>query len=78
MWHDRLFGDARVRTIGRTAERLWGDRLPTCRTLPTLWQSACPQTLGLAARGRIQSNFSIDAKADEWETLYTTILERDG
>ena len=35
------------------------------------------QTLGLAARARIQSNFSMDAKADEWETLYGTILERN-
>jgi len=42
------------------------------------WPPQDRQTLGLAARGRIQSNFSIDAKADEWETLYTTILERDG
>jgi glycosyltransferase involved in cell wall biosynthesis len=36
------------------------------------------QALGFAARKRIQSNFSMDAKADEWETLYRTISERNG
>ena len=30
--------------------------------------------LGLAARSRIQGSFSMDAKADEWEALYRTIL----
>lgn len=36
------------------------------------------RTLGLAARARIQSNFSMDAKSDEWEALYLTILDRNG
>jgi glycosyltransferase involved in cell wall biosynthesis len=36
------------------------------------------QVLGLAARVRVESNFSVDTKADEWETLYRTILERNG
>jgi len=31
--------------------------------------------LGLAARSRIQGSFSMDAKADEWEALYRTILK---
>jgi glycosyltransferase involved in cell wall biosynthesis len=35
-------------------------------------------TLGRAARARIQSSFSIDTRADEWEALYRTILERNG
>jgi glycosyltransferase involved in cell wall biosynthesis len=33
------------------------------------------RALGRAARVRIQGNFSMDAKADEWEALYGTILE---
>jgi len=32
--------------------------------------------LGRAARARIQSKFSMDAKADEWEALYRKVLER--
>ena len=32
--------------------------------------------IGRAARARIQSNFSMDAKADEWEALYGAVLER--
>ena len=34
------------------------------------------RTLGQAARMRIVSQFSMDRKADEWETLYRTVLER--
>ena len=30
------------------------------------------RTLGLEARERIAAQFSIDAKADEWEALYRT------
>jgi glycosyltransferase involved in cell wall biosynthesis len=33
------------------------------------------RALGVAARNRIQSSFSVDAKADEWEALYRAILE---
>jgi glycosyltransferase involved in cell wall biosynthesis len=35
-------------------------------------------TLGRAARECIQSSFSMDTRADEWEALYRTILERNG
>jgi glycosyltransferase involved in cell wall biosynthesis len=35
-------------------------------------------TLGRAARERIQSSFSMDTRADEWEALYRTILEGNG
>jgi glycosyltransferase involved in cell wall biosynthesis len=35
-------------------------------------------TLGRSARARIQSNFSMDMRADEWEALYRMILERKG
>jgi glycosyltransferase involved in cell wall biosynthesis len=35
-------------------------------------------TLGRAARERIQSNFSMDARADEWEVLYRALLESRG
>jgi glycosyltransferase involved in cell wall biosynthesis len=31
--------------------------------------------LGSAARARIQNNFSMDARADDWEALYRTILK---
>jgi glycosyltransferase involved in cell wall biosynthesis len=31
--------------------------------------------LGVAGRRRIQDNFSMDAKADEWEALYRDILK---
>jgi glycosyltransferase involved in cell wall biosynthesis len=34
------------------------------------------RALGRAARVRIQSSFSMDAKADCWEALYQTVLER--
>jgi glycosyltransferase involved in cell wall biosynthesis len=33
--------------------------------------------LGVAARERIASRFSIDAKADEWEALYRAVLENE-
>ena len=34
------------------------------------------RTLGRAARARIESQFGMDAKVDEWEALYTTVLKR--
>jgi glycosyltransferase involved in cell wall biosynthesis len=34
------------------------------------------RTQGRAARERIRELFSMDAKADEWEALYRTVLER--
>jgi glycosyltransferase involved in cell wall biosynthesis len=34
-------------------------------------------TLGRAARTRIQANFSMDAKADEWEALYVKVLSSE-
>jgi glycosyltransferase involved in cell wall biosynthesis len=33
------------------------------------------RALGLTARARIQGSFNMDAKADEWEALYRTILK---
>jgi glycosyltransferase involved in cell wall biosynthesis len=33
--------------------------------------------LGMAARERIAAQFSMDAKADEWEALYRTLLEKN-
>jgi glycosyltransferase involved in cell wall biosynthesis len=33
------------------------------------------RTLGHAARACIESSFSMDSKADEWEALYRSILE---
>jgi glycosyltransferase involved in cell wall biosynthesis len=34
--------------------------------------------LGQAARSRIESEFSMDARADEWEGLYRTLIARSG
>jgi glycosyltransferase involved in cell wall biosynthesis len=36
------------------------------------------RALGLAARARSQGHFSMETKADEWEALYRTILDRNG
>jgi glycosyltransferase involved in cell wall biosynthesis len=33
------------------------------------------KALGRAARSRIRSEFSMNAKADEWESLYRTLLQ---
>jgi glycosyltransferase involved in cell wall biosynthesis len=33
-------------------------------------------SFGHAARRRIQSHFSMDAKADEWDELYRAVLEK--
>jgi glycosyltransferase involved in cell wall biosynthesis len=33
-------------------------------------------SLGCSARARIHANFSMDAKADEWEALYRSIIEQ--
>jgi glycosyltransferase involved in cell wall biosynthesis len=33
------------------------------------------QTLGEAARDRITGDFSMDARANEWEALYRTVVE---
>jgi glycosyltransferase involved in cell wall biosynthesis len=34
------------------------------------------RTLGRAARVRIQSQFSMDTRVDDWEALYTALLQR--
>jgi glycosyltransferase involved in cell wall biosynthesis len=34
------------------------------------------QSLGIAARSRILKNFSMEAKADQWEALYLSELKR--
>jgi len=36
------------------------------------------QSLGRTARARIQTSFSMDARADDWEALYRTIMESKG
>jgi glycosyltransferase involved in cell wall biosynthesis len=35
------------------------------------------RTLGRAARVRIQSQFSMDTRVDEWEALYRSMLQRE-
>jgi len=36
------------------------------------------ESIGSAACARIQADFNIDAKADEWEGLYRTVLRQEG
>jgi glycosyltransferase involved in cell wall biosynthesis len=68
-----LVGDAGVIVPAKDSDRLAEAMLNLMERAPR-----DRQTLGLAARVRIASNFSMDAKANEWEALYTTILKRSG
>jgi glycosyltransferase involved in cell wall biosynthesis len=63
-----LVGDAGAIVPSRDSEALAGAMLDMMRRTPE-----DRRTLGRAARVRIQGNFSMDTKADEWEALYRTI-----
>jgi glycosyltransferase involved in cell wall biosynthesis len=65
-----LMGDAGLIVPARNPEVLAGSMLALMRTSPEARSS-----LGRAARERIQGQFSIDAKADEWEAFYQAVLE---
>jgi glycosyltransferase involved in cell wall biosynthesis len=65
-----LAGEAGAIVPAKNPETLAQAMLALMQTTPESRSS-----LGRAARERIQSHFSIDAKADEWETLYRTVLE---
>ncbi len=67
-----LIGEAGVIVPARTPEALAQAMLAQMRATPE-----ARSTLGRAARERIQSKFSMDAKAVEWETLYKTFLESE-
>jgi glycosyltransferase involved in cell wall biosynthesis len=65
-----LVGDAGSIMDAKSPDSLAQAMLALMRTAPEARAS-----LGQSARKRIQSLFSIDAKADEWEALYRAVLE---
>jgi glycosyltransferase involved in cell wall biosynthesis len=65
-----LVGEAGVIVLRKDSEALADAMLGQMQSSPE-----DRQALGRAARARIQGNFSMDAKADEWEALYRTVLE---
>jgi glycosyltransferase involved in cell wall biosynthesis len=65
-----LVGDAGAIVPAKNPDSLAQAMLAQMRTAPEARRS-----LGRSARKRIQSLFSIDAKADEWEALYRAELE---
>lgn len=64
-----LVGDAGFIVSAKSPESLARAMLELMRSTPE-----ARSTLGRRARERIVSNFSMDARADEWEALYGTIL----
>lgn len=66
-----LMGETGERTPPRNPDAL-------ARAMIALMQKTADDRsmLGRAARARVQSKFSMDAKADEWEALYRKVLER--
>ena len=67
-----LVGDAGVLVPAKNPDALAEAMLDMMRSPP---EDAA--ALGRAARERIRSQFSMDAKADEWEALYTRLLRRN-
>jgi glycosyltransferase involved in cell wall biosynthesis len=68
-----LVGDAGYTVSAKSPEGLAGAMLELMRRTPE-----ARSALGRRARERIVSNFSMNARADEWEILYWTLLERRG
>jgi glycosyltransferase involved in cell wall biosynthesis len=66
-----LVGEAGVIVAAKSPERLAQAMLDLMESKPEVRRA-----LGRAARERIQSLFSMDAKADEWEALYRAELAR--
>jgi glycosyltransferase involved in cell wall biosynthesis len=66
-----LVGDAGVVAPARDSEAL-------ARAMLELMRRTAEerQRLGRASRERIATQFSMDARADSWEALYRTLLER--
>jgi glycosyltransferase involved in cell wall biosynthesis len=67
-----LMGDAGLIVPAKSPDALAGAMLELMRWLPEERHA-----LGRAARERISSMFNMDAKADEWETLYRAVLKRE-
>jgi glycosyltransferase involved in cell wall biosynthesis len=66
-----LVGEAGVIVPAKSPEALAEAMLDLMRSTPE-----ARGALGRAARQRIATRFSIDAKADEWEALYRAVLEK--
>jgi glycosyltransferase involved in cell wall biosynthesis len=66
-----LMGEVGAIVPAKSPEGLAASMLALMRSTPEARAS-----LGCAARAHIQENFSIEARADEWETLYRGVLER--
>jgi len=66
-----LVGDAGEIVLPRSPDALAPAMLGVMKRTP---EERC--ALGRAARERIGERFSMDAKADEWEELYRTVLEK--
>jgi glycosyltransferase involved in cell wall biosynthesis len=66
-----LVGDAGVIVPAKDPERLAQAMLGQMRMT-----SKARGELGRSARERIQAQFSMDAKADQWEALYKTVMEK--
>src|ERR1019366_8978335 len=65
-----LVGEAGVIVPAKSPDALAESMLDLMRSTPE-----ARGVLGRAARERIATRFSIDAKADEWEALYRAVLE---
>lgn len=65
-----LVGEAGALVPPKDPQALAGAMLARMRTAPE-----DRRTLGQAARVRIESSFSMNSKADEWEALYLRLLE---
>ena len=64
-----MVGEAGVMVPPKDSDALAAAMLDLMRRMP---EDRC--ALGCQARERIASNFSMDARADEWEVLYRTLL----
>jgi glycosyltransferase involved in cell wall biosynthesis len=63
-----LVGEAGIIVSAKSPESLAGAMLGLMRSTPEALSA-----LGRQARERIVNNFSMDARADEWEALYRTM-----
>lgn len=66
-----LVGDAGIIVPAKAPERLSQAMLDLMRSAPE-----ARAALGCSARERIRKQFSMDAKANEWEALYRSVLEK--
>jgi len=67
-----LVGDAGFLVPARDSQALAGAMLAAMKK-----SEEGRRELGAAARARIEANFTMDARVDDWERLYHVVLERD-